>query len=100
MVGVKYQVLRVKLGYDIDCEKLNPLRERFLIFTFEAKTFNVIKLCNKGIHIFFTLLLVLRVCCSLCDDGYFWVASGFLHLPALRIGRGRCMDQRGRLYLL
>lgn len=103
MVGVKDQVLRVKLGYDIDCEKPNPLRARFQIFTFEElKTVYVIKLCNEGIYCIyiFTLLLAWWVCCSLFDDGYFWVASGFLHLPALRIGRGRCMDQGSRLYLL
>lgn len=60
MVGVKDQGLRVKLGYDIDCEKPNPLRARFQIFTFEAlKTVNVIKLCNEGIYIYFYLTFIM-----------------------------------------
>lgn len=56
MVGVKDQVLRVKLGYDIDCEKPNPLRASFQIFTFEVlKTVYVIRLCNEGIYIYIYL---------------------------------------------
>ncbi len=58
MVGVKDQVLRVKLGYDIDCEKPNPLRARFQIFTFEVlKTVydKTVRLCNEGIYIYFYL---------------------------------------------
>lgn len=108
MVGVKDQGLRVKLGYDIDCEKPNPLRDRFQIVhhlyiwidSMLFKTKYSMFLLYEEMSLFFTLHLALRVCCSLFHDGYFWVASAFLHLPALRTGRGRCMDQGGKLYLL
>lgn len=44
-----------KIRYDIDCEKPNPLRERFQIFTFETlktKHISIIKLCYECLSVF------------------------------------------------